>query len=155
MLAIPAKNVVRSKQYGSQLNKYTDLGLQNKMFSICEFCSTYPRLLDWQRNFGRRKIIRKQNTINSCSVFQLERNFFKVELWRPELSCELPSLPYPRFQHSAAWVSLSMSLSLGISLSMSMGLTLGEQVIFNNYKCHDLLIASRAFLAKSNIGIMI
>ena len=113
------------------------------MFSRCEFCSTYPRLLDWQRNFGPRKRIRKQNTINSCSVFHLGRNFVKVELWRPEVSCELPSLPHPRFQHSAAWVSISMSLSLsvgvGISLSMSISMTL------NHYKCHDLLTSIRTF----------
>ena len=110
------------------------------MVSRCKFCSTYPRLLDWQRNFGPRKRIRKQTSIHGCSVFQLERNLVQVELWRQELSCELPSLPHPRFQHSAAWVSMmSMSLSVGISLSMSMGVTLGEQATFNHYKCHDIL----------------
>ena len=35
--------------------KHINLGLQNKMVSRCKFCSTYPRLLDWQRNLGPTK----------------------------------------------------------------------------------------------------
>ena len=64
--------------------------------------------------------------VNIKIILMLEQNFDKlmlgggdtlcqVELWHPEFSCELTSLPQPRYQHSAAWVN-TISLSVNITL---------------------------------------